>query len=151
MTYKSMTPHLLLVLLTTAMNLSAQEWPQWRGPARNGVVSAHTEHSTWPEKLNRKWKVQVGLGHSAPVISGGKIYQFSRQGEEEVVFCIDPDSADILWKQSYPAPYRMNSAATSHGKGPKSTPVVAKGKLYTFGISGILSSFDAATGEWHRV
>ena len=149
---QSKTPLLFLVLLTATMNLKAQEWPQWRGPSRDGVVGSSVQRTSWPESLTQKWAVDVGLGHSAPVVSGGKIYQFSRQGEEEVVSCLDPDSGNILWRQSYAAPYRMNSAATSHGKGPKSTPVVANGRLYTFGISGILSCFDAATGElkWQK-
>ena len=56
------------------------------------------------------------------------------------------------WRASYPAPYTMNSAATGHGKGPKSTPAVAGGRVFTFGIGGILSAFDAATGRlaWRK-
>ena len=65
---------------------------------------------------------------------------------------IDLTSGKLLWREGYPAPYTMNSAATSHGKGPKSTPAVVEGKVYTLGISGILSSFDAASGklEWRK-
>ncbi len=152
MTSKAIKLHLLLVFLTAAMNLPAQEWPQWRGPARDGVARSVDERSDWPEELTQKWAIEIGLGHSAPVVSGGKIYQFSRQGEDEVASCLDPSTGNVLWKKSYPAPYRMNSAATSHGKGPKSTPIVANGRITTFGISGILSSFDAATGElrWQK-
>jgi outer membrane protein assembly factor BamB len=86
------------------------------------------------------------------VVVGEKVYQFSRQGEQEVVTCLDIASGRSLWQKSYEAPYRMNPAARSHGKGPKSTPVVSGGKLYTFGISGILSCFDAGTGElvWRK-
>ena len=58
----------------------------------------------------------------------------------------------ILWRQSYPAPFEPVNSAAHHGKGPKSTPLFYEGRLYTFGISGILSSFDAATGkvEWRK-
>src|SRR5439155_13812199 len=58
----------------------------------------------------------------------------------------------ILWRQSYPAPYEPVQSAARHGKGAKSTPLYYDGKLYTFGISGILSCFDAATGkvEWRK-
>jgi outer membrane protein assembly factor BamB len=65
---------------------------------------------------------------------------------------IDPESGKILWKQGYPAPYEPTKNAARHGKGPKSTPLYYDGKLYTFGISGVLSSFDAATGkvEWRK-
>src|SRR5262249_19197781 len=53
------------------------------------------------------------------------------------------------WRADYPAPYEVDQAARAHGKGPKSTPVVRAGKLYTFGISGILSCFEADTGKLH--
>ncbi|MCU1273677.1 MAG: hypothetical protein JWO48_1108, partial [Bryobacterales bacterium] len=58
----------------------------------------------------------------------------------------------VLWQQAYAAPYTMNAAAAQHGEGPKSTPVFDNGKLYTFGISGILTCWDAATGavRWRK-
>ena len=59
---------------------------------------------------------------------------------------LDLATGTRCWRQAYPAPYTMNPAATAHGKGPKSTPVVAGGRVFTFGISGILSAFDAADG-----
>jgi outer membrane protein assembly factor BamB len=69
-----------------------------------------------------------------------------------VASAVDLATGKVLWTQSYPAPYQMNSAAVGHGPGPKSTPVIAGGKLYTFGISGILTAFDAATGRvaWRK-
>ena len=128
------------------------DWPQWRGPARDGVVNFFREPAAWPERLTRKWKIPVGLGHSSPVYAGGRIYVFSRQQDREVVSSVNPEDGKILWSQSYPAPYKMNPAAVKHGEGPKSTPVVAGGKLYTLGISGILSCFDGASGavRWRK-
>jgi outer membrane protein assembly factor BamB len=77
---------------------------------------------------------------------------FAREDEEEVLQSLDLATGRRLWRQAYPAPYTMNPAATSHGKGPKSTPAVAGGRVFTFGISGILSAFDAATGRlaWRK-
>ena len=65
---------------------------------------------------------------------------------------LDLATGKRTWRASYPAPYTMNSAATGHGKGPKATPAVAGGRVFTFGISGILSAFDAATGRlaWRK-
>jgi len=140
---------LLLILSMTALDLWAQEWPQWRGPDRDGIVRSVAQPENWPASLKIKWRVTVGSGHSSPVLADGKFYQFARQGEREVVTCFDPASGRILWQEGYPAPYRMNPAARSHGKGPKSTPVVWGGRVFTLGISGILSCFDAATGEQH--
>jgi outer membrane protein assembly factor BamB len=63
-----------------------------------------------------------------------------------------PEDGTTVWQQGYAEPYTMNPAATSHGKGVKSTPVVADGRIFTFGINGTLSAFDAATGkpQWRK-
>jgi hypothetical protein len=66
------------------------------------------------------------------------VYEFSREAEAEVVRALDLATGKELWKQSYPVAYEMNPAATGHGKGPKSTPVVADGRLFTLGITGVL-------------
>lgn len=130
----------------------AQDWPQWRGPNRDAVVSSFTAPKVWPEKLTTKWKVPVGIGHASPVVVGRRVYIHSREDENEVAACFDLDTGKQLWRDSYQTPYTMNPAATSHGKGPKSTPVVHDNKLYTLGISGILSCYDAANGKlrWRR-
>ncbi|MEK6325469.1 MAG: PQQ-binding-like beta-propeller repeat protein [Acidobacteriota bacterium] len=130
----------------------AQDWPQWRGPNRDGLVASFTALKVWPDKLKTIWKVPAGIGHSSPVVVGRKVYLHSRQEENEVASCFDLDTGKLIWHDSYPTPYMMNPAAVSHGKGPKSTPVVYNNKVYTFGISGILSCYDAATGKvsWRK-
>lgn len=129
----------LLCLLLVA------DWPEWRGPHRDGVVLE--EPASWPEKLTLKWKTEVGIGHASPILAGGSIYDFARQGDQEVVLALDPANGKIRWKQQYPAPVKIDPAATPHGEGPKATPLFANGKLYTLGIHGILSAFDAETGK----
>ena len=130
----------------------AQDWPQWRGPNRDGIAGAFSEPKVWPEKLKLKWKVNVGEGHSSPVVVGGKIFLHTRQGDREVVSCLRPETGQVIWQEGYAAPYAMNPAAVGHGKGVKSTPVVADGRICTFGINGILSCFDAKTGKplWRK-
>jgi outer membrane protein assembly factor BamB len=137
--------------LLSGGSLSAQDWSQWRGSNRDGVAQI-TEPKTWPEKLTTKWKVEVGDGYASPLLADGRILQFARQGDDEVAMGLDPESGKTLWRQSYPAPYQPVQSAARHGKGPKSTPLYYRGKLYTFGISGILSAFDAATGKvaWRK-
>ena len=129
-----------------------QDWPQWRGPNRDGVVGSFTEPKAWPDQLKLKWKVKVGTGHSSPVVSGRRIYLHSREGENEVVQAIDLATGKQLWQDSYPVAYTLQRAAAAHGKGPKATPVLAKGKLYTFGISGMLSCYDIKSGKlrWRK-
>ena len=140
-----------LPVLLVAAPLAA-DWPQWRGANRDGVTLDFTVPKTWPATLKETWKVTVGEGHSSPVTSEGRIYVLARQGEDEVVLCLDPSKGKELWRTSYPAAYTMNPAATGHGKGPKSTPVVSGGKLFTFGINGVLSCFDAKSGKlnWRK-
>src|SRR5688572_518191 len=130
----------------------AQEWPQWRGPMRDGAVVAFAEPKAWPEQLKLKWKVKVGTGHSSPVVSGRRVYLHSRDGEQEVVRAVDLATGKQLWQDSYPVTYTVARAAAAHGKGPRATPAVANGKLYTFGITGILSSYDIKSGKlrWRK-
>jgi outer membrane protein assembly factor BamB len=123
------------------------DWPQWRGPNRDGVISSFTEPKPWPDKLTRKWKVDVGLGYATPVVIGNRVYMFARQGEEEVLGALDADTGKVLWRATYPAAFTISPAAARHEKGPKSTPTFADGKLFTLGMTGIVSAFDAATGK----
>jgi outer membrane protein assembly factor BamB len=137
--------------LATASVAAENDWPQWRGPARDGHASLKPRAS-WPESLAPAWKLKVGVGHASPIVSAGRVYQFSREGEAEVVRAVELGSGRELWKASYPVAYEMNPAATGHGKGPKATPVLADGRLFTLGITGVLSAWDAASGKlvWRR-
>ncbi len=129
----------------------AADWPQWRGPNRDGMVSALVPE-VWPRALKEEWKMVVGVGHASPVESQGRIYVFARQGEDEVLLCLDAVTGKELWRSGQSISYEMNPAATGHGKGPKSTPIVSNGTVYTFGITGVLSAHDARTGmlKWRR-
>jgi outer membrane protein assembly factor BamB len=138
---------ILLCSVFLSTTAAAQDWPQWRGPNRDGNVSGAVIPATWPKTLKEQWKVAVGIGHSSPVVANGKIYVFARQGEEEVLLSLDAVTGKEIWRSSQPIAYQMHEAATGHGKGPKSTPLVYKGNVYTFGISGVLSCHDAHTGK----
>ncbi|HEV2828370.1 MAG TPA: PQQ-binding-like beta-propeller repeat protein [Pyrinomonadaceae bacterium] len=135
----------LSAIVLFATPLYAQDWPQWRGPNRDGAVTGR--FSAWPKDLKEQWKVTVGVGHASPVVVGNKIYIFARQGEEETLLCLDAATGKEIWKSSQPISYTMHEAATGHGKGPKSTPVVSNGSVFTLGISGVLSAHDAQTGK----
>lgn len=139
-----------VVLLVPAV--FAQDWNQWRGPNRDGQVQGFAAPKTWPAELQQKWKVNVGIGHASPVVAGKRVYLHARQDEREVVLCLDLDTGKVLWQDGYAVAYTMNPAATGHGKGPKSTPMTSNGKLYTLGITGVLSSYDATSGKlrWRK-
>lgn len=137
------------LLLLVAPSGRAAEWLQWRGPGRDGVVPDLRLPARWPPALTRQWQVTVGEGHSSPLVAGDRVYVFAREGENEVASCLELSTGKQLWRADYPAPYVVNPAARDHGKGPKSTPLLDAGKLYTFGIDGILSCFEADTGKLH--
>ncbi|MGQ0734274.1 MAG: outer membrane protein assembly factor BamB family protein [Acidobacteriota bacterium] len=123
------------------------DWPQWRGANRDGA-GAFTEPKAWPGQLTRRWKTEVGLGYAAPITVSGRVYLFTRQEPNEVMRALDAETGKVLWETPYPAPFTPNPAATrGHGTGPKSTPTFASGKLYSLGMSGIVSAFDAASGK----
>ena len=128
------------------------EWPQWRGAARDGVASSFTPPAAWPAQLTKKWQATVGLGHSSPVVAGNRVVVHSRQANREIVAAYDLASGKQLWQDGVDAPYTMNSAATGHGPGPKSTPAIAGGRVFTLGVSGIFSAHDLATGKllWRK-
>lgn len=127
------------------------DWPQWRGPSRDGQAPDWKLPAAWDSPPTQVWKVEVGLGHASPVIADGRVFQFSRRGEQETLACFDLEGKQ-LWKKSYDAPYQVNPAAVDHGKGPKATPTVADGKVFTLGIGGIVSGWSAKDGKllWRR-
>jgi len=145
-----------LVVLVAGLLLrapaSAQDWPQWRGPDRTGTAASFTPPATWPDTLTRGWSVEVGTGYATPLLVGSRLYVFARQAEEEVMLALDAASGKALWRSGYPASFTMNPATKRHGPGPKSTPAFADGRLFTLGITGIVTAFDAATGTqlWQR-
>ena len=122
------------------------DWPQWRGPSRDGSVGAALP-AQWPEALKKRWEIPVGAGHASPVVSGNRVVVIAREGDQEIVRALDVASGKEIWRAAYPAPYTVNSAAWSHGAGPKSTPAIAGGRVFTLGIGGILSAFDLASGK----
>ena len=118
------------------------------GAARPGrAVSTAPMPATLAAKPADVWAVPVGIGHASPIVDGQRVYVFARKGEQEVAQALDLATGKTVWTAAYDQPYTMNSAATSHGKGPKSTPLLGGGRLYTLGITGVLSALDAATGK----
>lgn len=129
-----------------------QDYTQWRGSNRDGSAAAFAEPKAWPESLTQRWKVEVGLGYATPLVVGNRVYMFSRQGPNEVMSALDVASGKVLWQTGYAAPFEMNKSAARHGQGPKSTPVFANGRLYSIGMTGAVTAFDAATGKqlWQK-
>ncbi len=132
--------------------VATQDWPQWRGPARDGAVSSFREPSPWPDTLKQQWRIEVGLGYATPLVVGDRLYIFTRQGEEEVMMALDAATGKSIWRTAYAAPFSMNNATSRHGSGPKSTPTFANGRIFSLGMTNIVTAFDAATGKqlWQK-
>jgi outer membrane protein assembly factor BamB len=102
--------------------------------------------------LTRRWKVEVGEGYATPIVVGRRVYAFTRRDGAETMTALDAATGKLIWRTDYPAPYKAADAAAKHGAGPKATPLFHNGKLYTVGISGVVSAFNAATGKlmWQK-
>ncbi len=149
---------LLVVMLVASLPfaLDAQrpslDWPQYRGPSRDGSSGAFAAPQTWPEQLTKRWTATIGTGYATPIIVGSRVYIFSRRGENEAMTALDAETGKEVWQTSYPVTFTMNNAAARHGAGPKSTPTFANGVLYSIGMTGIVTALDAQSGKqlWQK-
>lgn len=142
---------LLIVVVSSAVASGVGQapfvWDQWRGPGRDGVADPAMLPETLPDALTEVWRVPVGEGYAGPLVVGETVYQFARQDGREVVRALSLADGAEVWSTSYEVSFTPESAARGHGPGPKSTPVYAEGRLFTFGITGVLSAVDAADGS----
>ena len=139
------------LILFSSTNSFSQDWAQWRGINRDSKVTGFKAPAAWPAELKQAWKVTVGFSDATPVLSANKIYLNTRQGDQEVILCLDAVTGKELWKNSYAAMAVTGPSASQH-PGPRGTPAVSNGKIVTFGASGILSCLDASTGKlvWRK-
>ena len=123
----------------------AQDWPQFLGPLRNGTYSGTNIAKTWPaEGPPIRWQRKIGAGFSGPVVAAGKLILFHRVEDKETVECLDADKATSLWTNSYPTHYRDDFG---FDEGPRATPAIAGGRVYTYGAEGVVSCWNLADGK----
>jgi len=87
--------------------------------------------------------VPVGEGYSGPLVIGETVYQFAREDGREVLSALSLADGSEIWSTGYEVAFRPESAAREHGAGPKSTPVYADDRIFTLGITGVLTALDA--------
>jgi outer membrane protein assembly factor BamB len=142
---------LTAIVGVAAVGLQAQrpsrDYVQWRGQQRDGSASAFVEPKQWPDTLTRQWRVEVGEGYGTPLVIGDVVYVFTRLDGREGISALDASTGRQRWRTSYPAPYTPSKPAEKHGASPKATPLYHEGRLFTLGISGIVSAFDARSGK----
>jgi outer membrane protein assembly factor BamB len=142
--------HRWLCLAAVLTAGAGADWPQFLGPARNGVSTETGLLETWTRKGPPVlWEKAVGEGYSGPVVAGDRLILFHRVGAEEVVECLDAATGTGRWKYAYATDY---SDMLGKGDGPRSTPLVAGGHVYTLGPNGQLLclSLEAGKKVWAR-
>jgi outer membrane protein assembly factor BamB len=126
------------------------DWPQFLGPTRNGASPETGLLKTWPQKGPPVvWQRDIGEGYSGPVIAGGRLVLFHRVGDEEVVECLDAAAGKAHWKAATPTSY---VDSFGKGNGPRATPLIRGGKVYTLGADGLLQCLTLDEGKkvWQR-
>jgi outer membrane protein assembly factor BamB len=148
-------------LLLTGAIAHAADWPQFRGPDRDGVWSEAGIPETFPiGGLKVRWRAPVGFGHASPVVAGGRVFLIGSEEDKpkarERVQCFDEQTGQRLWTYAYEAPYPDwafdLSIMGGNRHGPNPTPVAEAGKLYTLGAAGQMLCLDAVRGTviWER-
>ena len=142
----------LVFVIATIGARADNYWPGLLGPERNGWVSYFEAPNPWPEQMRKVWQVEVGSGYGTPILANDRIYQHARVGENEVLWCLDLATGSVKWWKTYPVPFKMGGGGEWHGKGPKSCPILADGRVFTMGITGVLTAWDASSGDllWQR-
>ena len=149
---------ILLGITLTALDARADDWPQWLGPRRDGVWRETGILAKFPDGGPKvRWRTPIGQGFSGPSVANGKVYVTDRvaggnapaKGDKrpkragnERVLCLNEADGKILWKHEYPCEYQI-----AYASGPRTSPVIADGKVYTLGAMGHLFCFDADTGK----
>ena len=136
---------LLLSLLLCPLPAAAQ-WAQWGGPERDFRVPATDLPHDMSDAPRLLWRMELGEGESSVLVEDGILYAMYRSGGQEVVAGLKPADGERLWEHRYDAPI-PDGMYVKHGDGPHATPVLAGGKICTFGIAGSLRCLDRKTGN----
>ena len=125
--------------------MHAQDWPQFLGPTRNSKYAPTDVTTVFPKAgPPLVWKKAIGQGFSTPVVADGKLILFHRLRDKETVECLDAATGKEIWRFDYPTRYRDDFG---FDEGPRSTPSISAGRVYTFGAEGVLHCLDFATGK----
>lgn len=138
----------LLLLLLGSQTVQALDWPQWFGPSRDGVWREEGLLEKFPAGGPPvRWRTPIGSGYSGPAVAAGQVYTMDRfsptnGSDMERVLCLDEADGKRLWTQEYPCRFNL-----SYPAGPRTTPAIDGGKVYTLGAMGLLACWDVPTGN----
>ena len=149
----------LIFLLLPLAASHAEDWPQWQGPQRNGQWNEDGILQEFPKGgLKPTWVVPIGSGYSGPVVASGRVivthYKPKPESKKleaiESVLCLDEETGKQLWSESWETHYRRQMF--SYATGPRATPLVHQGRVYTVGATGMIHCIDLESGKvvWKR-
>ncbi|HSK80181.1 MAG TPA: PQQ-binding-like beta-propeller repeat protein [Thermoanaerobaculia bacterium] len=143
MAHRRIPLSLTLGLCLLAGAAFAADWPQFRGPNRDGVSRETGLLKSWPAGGPKVlWKAPAGDGFSHVVVAGGRVFTLYGQGSQEVAVALDAASGKQVWKTAIDSKYTSDM-----GNGPRSTPTVDAGTVYALSANGKLVALSAANGK----
>lgn len=139
---------IFLGFLTTAARaaepVASANWPNWMGPARDGISRETGWKTDWPEDgLPVAWSRQIGIGFSSISIADGRLFTMGHVDGEEFVWCLNASTGEVNWSHQYPCGLNDNL----HEGGPGATPTVDGDRVYTVGKEGQLFCLNVQTGK----
>ena len=142
------------LVVVSAACVCAQDWPQWRGPDRDGLVSG----PAWPEKLDTNhlrevWRAQLGPSYSGPIVAADRVFTTeSKDKKFEIVTAFDRFTGKQLWRAQWEGAMSVPFFAKSNGDWVRSTPALDADRLYVAGMRDVLVCLDARDGKevWRK-
>jgi outer membrane protein assembly factor BamB len=142
----------VLAVGLSVLPVTAEDWPRWRGPRGDGTWQGPQLPEKWPEGgLKTAWKRNIGGGYGGISIVGSRLYVMDCQKEPneiERVHCFNSQTGDSIWSVTYPVSYK----GLDYANGPRVTPTIHDGRVYTVGAVGHAHCFDAESGRilWNK-
>ena len=142
----------LIVIFATSTAVS-EDYPQWRGTHRDGILNEPGLMRQLPEgNLPRQWSVPVGPGYSGPTVSDHRVFLTDRgvdpeQADQERVLCFDAKTGEIIWSHSYEAKYNDDRHNIGYKAGPRAAVTIHAGMALSVGAMGHMKCFKAETGD----
>jgi outer membrane protein assembly factor BamB len=132
------------LLLSTLSHAAAFDWPQWRGPNRDGISSEKDWNFNWPTAGPKQlWKANVGVGYSTVSVSKGRLFTMGNTADVDAVWCLDAETGKQVWKHTYSCP-----ATDPNGyHGTRSTPTIDDDRVYSLSRQGQLFCLNVADGK----
>lgn len=122
-----------------------QDWPRFLGPALDNVSTEKGIPTTWPrEGLKKMWDVKLGVGYAPPCVVDGKLYHVDAFDWTSRLACRNAETGELIWKFEYQFQYED---FYGYDNGPRCSPIYDDGRVYLYGVEGVLHCLDAKSGK----